>query len=340
MLDEQPVPATAGAGGPAAPPAGPDARPHLLGVGANVIRDYMIVVVVIVMCIVLSFASDVFLTKTNILNVLENAAPIGIIACALTFVTISGEFDLSAGAMLILCGVVAAKLEPELGILGCFVVGVAAATAAGIINGALVTYARINSFVCTLATGLMIAGLGLVITGGFLVAVTNQSYGDLAFNSFLGVKWSIWMFFVFAAICGFILSRTRFGRWVYAVGGNVQAARLSGINTRFVKIVAFGVSGFAAGIAGLIVASKSGQAQAGDGISMVLQAFAAVVVGGTSVTGGRGAIWRTIFGVLFLALISNGFNLLSLNPVYQQIVQGAIILAAVATDALSRRQTV
>lgn len=335
MLDEQPVTSA----GPVGPAASPVKRGNVLGIGANVIRDYMIVVVVIVMCVVLSLTSDVFLTKTNILNVLENAAPIGIIACALTIVTISGEFDLSAGAMVILTTVVAAKLEPTFGVVLCMIIGVLAAVVAGTINGGLVTFGRINSFVCTLATGLMIAGLGLVITGGFLVAVSNDSYGDLAFNSFLGVKWSVWMFFAFAVICGFILSRTRFGRWVYAVGGNVQAARLSGINTRMVKIVAFGISGLAAGLAGTILASKSGQAQAGDGISMVLQAFAAVVVGGTSVTGGRGAIWRTILGVLFLALISNGFNLLGLNPVYQQIVQGAIILAAVATDALSRRQT-
>lgn len=335
MLDEQPVAAPAGA---APAPAAAGRTNNLAATAFDLVREYMIVVVVIVAFIVLTFASDVFLTKDNILNVLENAAPIGILACALTFVTISGEFDLSAGAMLILCGVVAAKLEPTFGVVGCFLIGIASATAAGIINGGLVTYLRINSFVCTLATGLMIAGLGLVITNGFLVAVNDQAYGDLAFNTFLGVKWSIWIFAAFAIVCGFILARTRFGRWVYAVGGNVEAARLSGINTRFVKIVAFGVSGVAAGIAGVIVASKAGQAQAGDGIAMVLQAFAAVVVGGTSVTGGRGAIWRTIFGVLFLALISNGFNLLSLNPVYQQIVQGAIILAAVATDALSRRR--
>jgi ribose transport system permease protein len=337
MLDEQMVSATAG--GPSADAAGSN-RSFTAAAVLNIVREYMIVVVVIVACIVLAITSDVFLTKDNILNVLENAAPVGIIACALTFVTIAGEFDLSAGAMLILCGVVAAKLEPSFGVIGCFIAGIVAATLAGAGNGLLVTYFRVNSFVCTLATGLMIAGLGLVITGGFLVSVTDQSYGDLAFNSFLGIKWAIWIFFAFAVVCGFFLSRTRFGRWVYAVGGNVEAARLSGINTRFVKIVAFGVSGVAAGIAGVLVASKSGQAQAGDGISTVLQAFAAVVVGGTSVTGGRGAIWRTIFGVLFLAVIGNGFNLLSLNPVYQQIVQGAIILAAVATDSLSRRRAV
>ncbi|MCW3009194.1 MAG: inner-rane translocator [Solirubrobacterales bacterium] len=337
MLDEQPVTATP-TGGVALDPG--STRGGAAGAVVNVVREYMIVVVVIVACIVLALSSDVFLTKENILNVLENAAPIGILACALTFVTIAGEFDLSAGAMLILCGVVAAKLEPSVGVAVCFLLGILASLAAGVINGLLVTYFRINSFVCTLASGLMIAGLGLVITGGFLVAVTDQNYGDLAFNALAGVKWSVWIFAAFALACAFVLSRTRFGRWVYAVGGNVEAARLSGINTRLVKIVAFAVSGTAAGIAGVIVASKSGQAQAGDGISMVLQAFAAVVVGGTSVTGGRGAIWRTIFGVLFLALISNGFNLLSLNQVYQQIVQGGIILAAVATDALSRRRTV
>jgi ribose transport system permease protein len=304
---------------------------------ADLIREYMIVLVVLVVCVVLALSSDVFLTRENILNVLENAAPVGIVACALTFVTIAGEFDLSAGAMLILCGVVAAKLEPSVGVAMSFLLGILAATLAGTTNGLLVSYLRINSFVCTLATGLMIAGLGLVITGGFLVAVSDASYGDLGFQALLGIKWSIWIFAAFALVCGFVLRRTHFGRWIYAVGGNVEAARLSGINTRFVKVVAFAVSGVAAGIAGAIVASKAGQAQAGDGIPIVLQAFAAVVVGGTSITGGRGAVWRTIFGVLFLSLISNGFNLLALNPVYQQIVQGAIILVAVAADSVSRR---
>jgi ribose transport system permease protein len=293
---------------------------------------------VVAMFIALTFSSDVFLTKTNLLNVLEQAAPGGILACALTVVTISGEFDLSAGAMMILCGIVASKLQPSLGTLPCMLIGALAAVATGLGNGLLVTYARINSFVCTLATGLMIAGLGLVITNGFLVPVKALSFGDLAFNKLFGVKYSIWIFLVFALLVGFLLTRTRFGRWVFAVGGNVEAARLSGINTRVVKTIAFGISGLAAGIAGAILVSKQGEGQAGDGISMVLYAFAAVVIGGTSVAGGRGAVWRTVLGVLFLGLITNGFNLLGVDPVYQQIVQGGIILAAVAVDALSRRQ--
>ena len=169
---------------------------------------------------------------------------------------------------------------------------------------------------CTLATGLMIAGLGLVITwASFLVAVNDHvSYGDLAFNTFLGVKWAIWIFAAFAIVCGFILSRTRFGRWVYAVGGNVEAARLSGINTRSLKIIAFGVSwrGRRHRRRDRRFQGAGAGAQAGDGIQMVLQAsLPRSSSGGTSVAGGRGAVGRMIFGVLFLALISNGFNLLS-----------------------------
>jgi ribose transport system permease protein len=152
------------------------------------------------------------------------------------------------------------------------------------------------------------------------------------------VKYSVWLLVLIAIVFAVVLHRSKFGRWLYAVGGNVEAARLSGINTRMVKVSAFAISGFAAGLAGAIVASRTSQGQAGDGISIVLFAFAAVVVGGTSVQGGRGAIWRTIFGLLLLALIGNGFNLLSVEPIYQQIVQGAIILAAVAADSLSRRK--
>ena len=143
----------------------------------------------------------------------------------------------------------------------------------------------------------------------------------------------------FAIVYGFVLSRTRYGRWLFSVGGNEQAARLSGIRTRMVKIVTFGIGGLSAGFAGAVLASQNGQGQAGDGISDVLSSFAAVVIGGTSVAGGRGAIWRTVLGALFLAMIANGFDLLQINPVYQQVVQGGIILIAVGIDALTRART-
>jgi ribose transport system permease protein len=306
----------------------------------EVAREYVIVWCVLVLGITLSISSDVFLTSTNLLNVLEQVAPVGIIACALTFVLISGEFDLSAGAIYALTGVIAAKLAPDLGSWPALGVGVLAATGLGLMNGLLVAYARINSFVCTLATSLMIAGLGLVITKGFLLAVPDAAFATLGTEELLGVKYSVYLFAAVALVCGFVLWRTKFGRWLFAVGGNSEAARLSGIDVRAVKAAAFVAAGFAAGIAGALVASRTAQGQADDGLEIVLFAFAAVVVGGTSVLGGRGAIWRTVCGVLLLALITNGFNLLGVEPIYQQIVQGAIILLAVAADSLSRRQVI
>jgi ribose transport system permease protein len=333
MVDEAGVTPAVGSAGAAV------GRRTPLALAVNFARDYAILMVTAALFIALAASSGAFLTRTNLLNVLDQAAPDGLLALGLTIVVISGEFDLSVGAMMILTGIVASKLEPSLGVWPCLIVGAACSVVLGFGNGVIVTVARINSFVCTLATSLMIAGLGLVITKGYLVAISTPAFGDLAFNSFLGVKFSIWIFVIFALLAGFLLSRTGFGRWVYAGGGNVEAARLSGINTRMVKTMAFGISGLAAGLAGAILVSRNGEGQAGDGISDVLAAFAAVVVGGTSVAGGRGAIWRTVLGVIFLGLITNGFNLLNVDPIYQQIVQGGIILAAVGIDALSRRQT-
>jgi ribose transport system permease protein len=329
-----------GATAPAMPP-GAAAGPRLSGLASwlELVREYAIVVCVVVLFVVLSFASDVFLTPRNLLNVLEQVAPTGIVAFALTFLLVVGEFDLSAGALFVLTGILAAKLQPSIGTWPALAVGVAAAPLLGVGNGLLVAYARINSFVCTLATSLMVAGLGLVVTRGFLLNVKDESFGALGTSTLLGVKWSIWILAVTAVAGSFVLARTKLGRWLYAVGGNAEAARLSGIDTRAIKVAAFALSGFAAGVGGAILVSRTATGQAGNGIDVVLAAFAAVVVGGTSVMGGRGAIWRTVLGILFLTLITNGFNLLQVEPVYQSIIQGAIILVAVGIDSLSRRTT-
>lgn len=304
----------------------------------RLIRDYAILVSFAALFIGLAFASDVFLTKTNLLNLLEQNAPLGIIALALTFVLITGEFDLSVGAIAMLTGVLAATWVDSLGVWPALLVAVLCAVGMGVVNGVLVAYAKINSFVCTLATSLIIAGAGLAITKGFIRTAGDPSFTDLGLDELVGVKYSIWLFVVAAVLAGLVLARSKFGRWLYAVGGNPEAARLSGINLGGVRVTAFAISGLAAGIAGAILASRTGQGQAGDGIDISLFAFAAVVVGGTSVLGGRGSAWRTILGVLFLGLIANGFNLIGVDPIYQQIVQGAIILLAVAADSLSRQR--
>jgi ribose transport system permease protein len=301
-------------------------------------REYAIVVCFVALFLTLTFSANHFLTRVNLLNNLESGAIYGIVACALTLLLIVGEFDLSVGAIFVLTGIIAAKLQPSLGTWPALLVGISAGLGIGVFNGIAVAFFRVNSFVATLASSLMIVGLGTKITNGFQLYISEESFGVLGNNKALGVDYFIWIFLGFALVCGFLLSMTKIGRWLYAAGGNPEAARLSGINIRAIKVGGFAFSGFAAGVAGAILISRTGTAIAGDGLQdVVFPAIAAVVVGGTSILGGRGAIWRTVLGVLFLEFIRNGFNLLEVNPYYQDIIRGAIILIAVAIDALSRR---
>ena len=314
-------------------------RFSLRRIGIDTLWDYAVLLTFVSLFVALSIASPAFLTTRNLLNILDQSAPVGIIACAATLVIIAGGFDLSAGAIFALAGVVAAKVanavDPATGML----VALLVATVLGLCNGLLVSGFQINPFVATLATGMMIRGLAVVITSGFLVTVADERYTIIGREAFLGVKYSVWLFVAFAAICGFLLSRTKFGRHVYAVGGNAEAARLSGIRVGWVKALTFAISGIAAGLAGLIASSRVSTGQADAGGLIELTAIAAVVIGGTSIAGGEGAIWRTVVGILLLALIGNGFNMLRVEPFYQDIVKGAIIVVAVAIDAWSKRRS-
>jgi ribose transport system permease protein len=306
----------------------------------DAMREYAIVVCFLILFVVLATTANNFLTWINFLNNLESGAIYGIVACALTLLLIVGEFDLSVGAIYVLTGIVAAKLftTHTMGVWPSLLVAVAIATAIGIVNGIAVAVFRVNSFVATLATSLMIVGVGTKVTNGFQLYTPSTKFAELGNSKALGVDYFVWIFFAFAVVTGLVLWGTKVGRWLYASGGNAEAARLSGINIRALRIGAFAFSGFAGGVAGAILISRTGTAIAGDGLSdVVFPAIAAVVVGGTSILGGRGAIWRTVLGVLFLEFIRNGFNLLGVNPYYQDIIRGAIILVAVAIDALSRR---
>jgi ribose transport system permease protein len=303
-----------------------------------VVRDYGIVVFFVVLFVTLALTSDVFLTSRNLLNILDQSAAVGLMACGGTLVIIAGGFDLSVGAVFAISGVVAASMakyvDPSLALL----LGVLAGLVLGTINGLLVTLGRINPFMATLASSIIVRGIALVITGGFIVTATQASFSTLGRGeAFLDVKWSIIIWVVFALVCGFLLAGTTFGRHVFAAGGNPDAARLSGISVGVVRTITYAVSGLSAGLAGVIVASRVSNAQADAGTGIELSVIAAIVIGGTSIMGGEGAIWRSVLGVLLLALIGNGFNLLGVNPIYQQILQGAIILMAVGVDAWARR---
>jgi ribose transport system permease protein len=301
------------------------------------LRDYGIVVAFIALFITLAIASDVFLTKQNLLNILFQAAPVGIMACGGTLVFIAGGFDLSVGAIAAFAGVVAATTAADVGVTGALTLGALSGLGFGIFNGLLTTVGRINAFIATLASSIIIRGLALAITGGFLVSVDDPSFITLGLGEFLDVRYPVYAWLGFALFCGFLLWRTRFGRYVYACGGNAEAARLSGVRVGLVRGTTFAISGLSGGLAGIILASQvgTGQAEANPGIEF--DAIAAIIIGGTSILGGEGAIWRSVLGALLFQLISNGFNLMNVQTVYQRVFLGAIMLLAVALDAWARR---
>lgn len=301
------------------------------------VRDYGIVTTFVLLFVVLSFSSSAFLTSTNLLNILDQNAAIGIIACGGTLVIIAGGFDLSVGAIFAFAAVVSAEIannvDPVVGLLAGVLVGLGL----GLVNGLIVTGLKINTFIATLASGYVFRGIATLITGGFLVSVAATSFAVPGTYKFFDVKFTIWIFAIVAVALGFLLAKTAYGRYVYAVGGNLEAARLSGIRVDRIRAMTFMISGLCAGIAGVLAASQdaTGSARAGTGIE--LAAIAAIVIGGTSIAGGEGAVWRSVLGVMLLALINNGFNLLNIDPFYQSVVQGAIILIAVAVDVWARK---
>ncbi|MBS1878291.1 MAG: ABC transporter permease [Actinobacteria bacterium] len=301
------------------------------------LRDFGIAGVLLILFIALTLSSDVFLTSTNLKNVAEQAVAVGLLATAGSLVIIAGGFDLSAGAIFAVSAIVGSKLANSTGVVEGYLVGILIGAALGLVNGIICTVGRINHFVGTLATSIVFFGLATKISGGALIVVPNQSFADLANTQILGFKSSTLIFVAFALLCGFILNFTVLGRYIFATGGNLTAARLSGVPTAVTQAFTYVLSGTAAGLAGLIVASRTLSVNAQTGNGIIYNALAAILIGGNSVLGGEGAIWRTVCGVLILALIANGFNLLGIDPLYQQIVTGLIILLAVGLDAWTRR---
>jgi ribose transport system permease protein len=287
--------------------------------------------------VTLSIASSSFLTKVNLLNILDQQAATLIIAAAGTLVLVAGGIDLSVGAVYSLAGVTAAELGQRTSPVVAMVLAVAVGLAVGLVNGLVVTRLRINALIATLAMSFVVSGLATLVTHGNLVVLfEHPEFGDLARTQIFTVKSSIWIALVAVVVIGVLLARTTAGRYMYASGGNAEAARLAGVRVDAIRVLTFVVSGGAAGLAGVIDASRVLSAQASSGDTLAFTVLAGIVVGGTSILGGEGAVWRTFLGVLFVALIGNGYDLLGLDPLYEQITLGLILVAAVAVDAWAR----
>ena len=293
-------------------------------------RDYAVLILIVLLMIVLSLASDAFLTPRNLLNILNQNAPLAIIACALTLVIIVGGFDLSTGAIFAVASVssawIAINYNPYIGLLIAPIIGIIL----GYLNGIIITTFKVHSFLSTIATSLVFRGLAILITGGFLIPVRMKEFTWLGREKIFEVHVAVYVLIVFAILSTFILTRTTIGRYIFAIGGNEDASILSGIKVNLVKIFAFSFCGFAAGIAAAIQVSRISLGTSQAGVGMELQAIAAVILGGTSIYGGSGAVWRSIAGVMLLALINNGFNILNADPFYKDLTTGLVIIAAVA----------
>ncbi len=302
------------------------------------VREYGIVASFAAIFITLSIASSIFLTQRNLLNVVDQSSQVGIMACGETIVFIAGGFDLSIGAVYALAGVIAAEASLHGAPTNvALLLGILVGVVVGAVNGILTTVGRINAFITTIATQFIVYGIALAVTGGLLVTATAPSFTTIGEGSFHLITYESFVWLACALVAGVILSRTALGRYLYASGGNAEAARLAGVSVARTRLAAFMLSGTAAALAGVLEVSQTSTGEPSAAMGIELTVIAAVVIGGTSIYGGEGAIWRTVLGVLLLTLIGNGFDLLNVNVTYQQIIQGAIILAAVGIDSWSRR---
>jgi ribose transport system permease protein len=310
---------------------------RIVPAGAPPWRALAILIPFIALFTALSIASGPFLTQANLLNILDQQSATLIIGAAGTLVLISGGIDLSVGATYALAGVVSALVAQHHGVVLGVLAGVALGVVIGAVNGAISTFFRINSLIATLAMSFVISGIGSRVSNGNLIVLTTEpSYAKVAQTVFLSVRTSIWTALVVVVLLTLLLTGTTHGRYIYAAGGNAEAARLAGIRVNAVQILTFTLSGAAAAIGGVIDTSRVLTAQASSGTNLTFTVLAGIVVGGTSIMGGEGAVWRTAVGVLFIALVGNGFDLLGLDPLYEQIALGVILLLAVGIDAWSR----
>lgn len=294
---------------------------------------YAIVVVLILICVVLTFTSDNFLTEANIINIFMQVSVNGILAVGMTFVILTGGIDLSVGALVALSGVIAAGFiksgQPLIVVL---LVAVGVSTLLGVISGLFIAKWNLAPFVITLGMMTIARGLTYVYTDGKPISDLSQAYLNIGTGSWLNIPIPIWIL-IFTFVAGFlILNFTNIGRYIYAVGGNEHAALVSGINVKFVKIFVYAISGIMCGIAAVVLSARVSAGLPQAGVGYELDAIAAVVIGGTSLSGGKGHMWGTVIGVLIIGIIGNGLDLLNVSSYYQQIVKGCIIVIAVLLD--------
>ncbi len=287
--------------------------------------------------VVVSFLNPNFFTVDNILNILRQTSVNAIIAVGMTLVILTAGIDLSVGSVLALCGAFAASLiAMEVPVLVAVPTALLAGAALGAISGIIIAKGKVQAFIATLVTMTLLRGVTMVYTDGRPISTgftdTADTFAWFGTGYALGIPVPVWLMVVVFAGAWYLLNHTRFGRYVYAVGGNESATRLSGINVDRVKIGVYAICGLLAALAGIIVTSRLSSAQPTAGMGYELDAIAAVVLGGTSLMGGKGRIMGTLIGALIIGFLNNALNLLDVSSYYQMIAKAVVILLAVLVD--------
>lgn len=315
---------------------------------ARIVQRYGILIALLLACVVLSLISSNFLTGRNALNVLRQTSINGVLAIGMTFVILTRGIDLSVGSVVALAGVVAASFATTAtnGLIPgapwpavvALAIGILVGMGCGAVSGVIVSRFKVPAFVATLGMLSAARGLTLLYSGGRPVPGLSPGFRWIGTGDVLGIPVPIIVLLAVFAGAWFVLSQTRFGRHVYAVGGNPHAAKVSGLPVNRIRLLVYVISGGLAGLAGLILAARTGSALPQAGVAYELDAIAAVVIGGTSLAGGVGRVTGTLVGALLIGVMNNGLDLMGVESYYQQVIKGFLIVAAVMLDQSRNKQ--
>lgn len=316
-------------------------------------RHYLVrfqsLIALLLLCTVIGLLSDNFFTVANGWNVMRQISVNICISVGMTLVILTGGIDLSVGSVLAFSGAVTAGLltagielpamDLYIGftLLGGILAGIGTGSLLGAFNGWTITRFKVPPFVATLAMLTIARGLTMLWTNGFPISGLGENFVQIGTGWFLGIPIPVWISAIVVLVFTLITNKTRLGRYIYAIGGNESAARLSGINIKKVKITVYSLAGALAAVGGLIVTARLNSAQPNAGFSYELDAIAAVVIGGTSLSGGKGTILGTVLGAVIIGVLNNGLVLLDVSPFWQQVVKGVVILLAVIIDKTSAK---
>lgn len=310
----------------------------------QLLSRFQSLIALLILCIVLSVLSEKFITTTNVWNVLRQISVNVCISVGMTMVIIAGGIDLSVGSVLALSGAMAAGLLKNgieipsanlyvgFTLLGVLLAGVFVGSLMGWVNGFVITRFKVPPFVATLAMLTIARGLTMLWTKGFPISGLGEKFVWLGTGWLLRVPVPVWISLLVVGLAILVAQKTKLGRYIYAVGGNESAAILSGIDAKKIKIIVYSIAGGLAALGGLLVTSRLDAAQPNAGTGYELDSIAAVVIGGTSLSGGKGSIGGTVLGAIIIGVLNNGLVLLNVSPFWQQVVKGAVILVAVIID--------